>query len=259
VIPFAATSKDDPWRRVVRLEWAGAALSAQATDGHHFGSSTWHPDDQVPEENNPDIDQATAFNPRGGDDPPWACVIDLDDAKALVADYKLPPKHGLTPLSVGGHWIAVTVARSRDTGWSAKTTTVQGLPLETQEHFPNLGKILAGHSARPAGKVAVNADRLAHFAKVRPVGPVELALSGDDGLILVTIGARFVGGIFPLKISVDVAGYRHTEPAVAGDLLKHGDVTGPSGDGIDPIEEPGEPVTERVRDEWLGDDQGGGR
>jgi hypothetical protein len=226
-IPFAATDKDDVVRRSVRIAWDGETLSAQATDGRHFAWSTWHPDDEIPEEAAGDlVDSPGLVDNFGGDDTDaWSCVIALDDAKTLVKDYRLPPKQGLTPLSVEGRPHALTVRRDKDTGLSAKTTRIEALALDQQAGFPDMAKLLRQRavSAPVTHRIAFSAERLAHFGKVRAVDSMELELTEEveltecAAMAVVRIGERFVGGIVPVKAPSIEAPASH-----GSDVLRYG-------------------------------------
>jgi hypothetical protein len=194
-IPFASPDKDLPSLHAIRLHWDGGQLHAQATDRLRVAWSTWDPDDD------PDGDedvQDDLFTDWGGADDPWEAVLPFDDAKHLVATYKLGVKEQRVPLTVDmdverGQ---IRVARSRETGHSAITTTVRTPLVE----FPNIRAYLADSAV--AGKVdsiAYTAKFVADFAKVRQRGPLELTFTGSESPTLVTIGKRFVGAIMPVK------------------------------------------------------------
>lgn len=243
VIPFASADKDDTMRRSVRFEWDGETLSAQATDGHHFAISTWHPDDDVPEE--ADDLPTTFIDERGNNDSPWSCVITLDDAKTLVKDYRLPPKQGLTPLNVGGNMHSLAVSRNGAAGPPAKTTRIEALHADDQVAYPNLAKLLSEHVPSPTMVVAFNIERLAHFGKVRQVGPMVVTLAGADGTAVVTIGARFVGGISTSRIP----GVSQAIAAQASDFLRNGSGVHLRQPTVDVDGDPFDPFPEGISDE----------
>jgi hypothetical protein len=189
--PFASTEQEDTARNVVRVEWDGVGLHAMATDGYRVGWSTWDPDDPPP-----DDEQTSLFSAPGGADDPWHAYIPLDDAKALVAAFKLPAKEGGCPLTVDLRDGLLTVDRARDTGHSALTMTITG---QTLTNPPDIRAFLAGNSTvEPIGEIAYTGKLLADFGgKVRQRGPLRLTFTGR--LTLVSIGDRFVGAIAQVR------------------------------------------------------------
>lgn len=193
VLPF--TGPDDyPLLHTVRIHWDGNALHAQATDRYRIGWSTWNPDDQPGEDQQPDL-----FTEWGGADDTWSIIIDAGAAKDLVTCYKLPAKEGGVPLTVDCFDARITVDRARETGYSALTAAV---PAISAEHgvWPDVEKWLADASkAEPVREIAYTPKYLADFAKVRSAGPMYLTFTGAERTTLVSIGERFRGGIMPVK------------------------------------------------------------
>lgn len=204
VIPMADTDKDLPEVCCVRLEWSGNRLHALATDRRRIGWCTWDPTLEHLE------------GQWGGDDRPWSATIALDDAKHLVKTYTLKAKGIYTPLTIEHvNPGAVRVQRSRDTGHSAISTVVR----DTFEAFPDVRKELSEHDVvKSVYGCAVSADCMAPFTKVRPLGPIAMRFTGMDSLIHITIGERFVGGIWPRHDDVRLA----PAPKPASDILRHG-------------------------------------
>lgn len=205
VIPMADRDRKLPEVCCVRLEWDGARLHALATDRRRIGWCTWDPADERAEGN------------WGGDDQAWSATIALDDAKHLVQTYRLKGKALYVQLTVEHvNPGAVRVQRHRDTGHSAIFTVVR----DTFEAFPDVRAALAEHDAlQPVPGVAVSADSLAPFTKVRPFGPIVLRFTGVDSLVHVSIGGRFVGGIWPRGADVRLG---KTPGETVGDVLHHG-------------------------------------
>lgn len=195
VIPFAGTDKDFPTLNVVRLEWDGRMLHALATDRYQIGTSAWHPDDDPPGEAQDDL-----FTEWGGADEPWVATVALDDAKDLVAAYKLGPKERQVPLTVDANIPCreIKVVRSRDTGHSAITMVVR----DQFSEFPDVRAFLVETAAVPEAVETINLDarRLANFAKVRQFGPIEMTFGGPKRPTRVAIGNRFVGAVMPVRI-----------------------------------------------------------
>lgn len=195
VIPFASSDKDDPILNAVRVEWDGRMAHALATDRYRVAISTWNPHD-LPERDTQD----DLFTEWGGADDPWAVVVPLDDAKDVVAAYKLGAKEMGVPLTVDVHDYRLKVARSRDTGHSAITMAVEVPMIE----WPDVRKLLADNSTvQPFAQLAYTPKLLADFAKVRPRGPMELTFCGEKGFTLVQIGERFSGAIMPVRRNAD--------------------------------------------------------
>lgn len=203
VIPMADPDKELPEVCCVRLEWDGHQLHALATDRRRIGWCTWDPDAEF------------YAGQWGGDDQPWSATIALDDVKHLCKTYKLRAKFLAVPLTVEHvNPGAVRVQRHRDTGHSAISTVLR----DTFQAFPDVRAELAKHDViEPVAGLAVGSDVLAPFTKVRPLGPIALRFTGTDTLVLVSIGERFAGGIWPREDDVRLA------PApTAGDILRNG-------------------------------------
>jgi hypothetical protein len=190
-VPFALAGDDVPSLHAVRLEWDGHQLHAMATDQYRVAWSTWDPGDPLDENDQPDL-----FTTLGGADEPWHHYCPLDDAKSLVSAYKLPPKEGGCPLTIGVSNGSLTIERARETGYSALTMTIAGRGVDNP---PDIRKMLAQHDAAgPVTEVAYTGKWLSDFgAKVRQNGPLRLTFCGK--VTLVTIGERFTGAIVPVK------------------------------------------------------------
>ena len=196
VTPFAGTDDQVPQLHCVRLEWDGETLHALTTDRYRIGWSRWAPGDATPGEEVQD----DLFTEWGSGDDPWTATIDLPDAVELAKVFKLPTKEGRTPLTVDyeADRARLTVKRSRDTGYSAITITVEDLAPGVQT--PDVRKLLANaNGATPVGLVAYTPKYLADFAKVRPHGPLELTFTGAETATHVRIGERFTGAIMPVR------------------------------------------------------------
>lgn len=203
VIPLADPDDDFPSTHCVRLEWDGTRLHALATDRYHLGWSTWDPGDEHEQQHQDDL-----FTAWGGADELWSATVGLDDAKHLVKTYKLGGKEYYVPLTVESVGRAVRIQRSKDTGHSAIFTSVE----DTFVEFPDLRKLLAANdTAKSTRQIALDAKRLAGFAKVRPRGPLHMTFTGANKLVRIAIGERFVGAIMPVNDSKD-----------ASDVLRHG-------------------------------------
>lgn len=201
VLSFALDDTDFPDLNCVRMAWDGELLHAQAHDGQHLAWSRWSADDD------PDTDaQESLTDPWGGDDDPWAAVISHAHAKELASNYKVVKKLWWTPLSVGQVDGNLRVVRNRLPGLMAITTTVDGQEVT----FPDFDEVLTNHSAAESVRnLAFTAGHLAHFADVRPRGPLELTFTGNRGPALVRIGDRFTGAITPVRPAAD----RHLQAA----------------------------------------------
>lgn len=192
VIPFALDEPDLPNLNCVRIAWDGEQLHMQATDNLHVAWSRWHPDDL------PDADaQESLLEPVGSDDSPWERVITLADAQALAKGYKVDKKRWFTPVHLDGSSLETfKVIRNRVPGLPAITTTVDHQIIA----FPDLAATFAEHDRADAVRgVAFTANLLAHFATVRPRGPMELTFTGRDKPVVVAIGERFNGLIQPVR------------------------------------------------------------
>lgn len=196
VIPMAHPDDEMPQLNAVRLEWDRKQLHTMATDRYRLAWSTWDPHDKPEYEHQPALDTEW-----GGSDEPWALSIGLDDAKHLVKTYKLGGKEGYhVPLTVELGNNSVKVVRSRDTGYSAITTVAPDRTDPNLGGFPDLRELLSKNDvAVPTKELALNAKYLADFAKVRPRGPLELMLTGPNGMVHIAIGKRFVGAIQPVR------------------------------------------------------------
>lgn len=206
VIPFAHPDDEFPTLHAVRLEWAGSALHALATDRYRIGWSAWSPDDDPIEERQEDL-----FTKWGGaDDDPWAATVALDDVKHLVKTFKLTGKGVYyVPLTVEHVGRAVRIQRSKDTGHSAISNTVEDLFVP----YPNLRELLATKDTiGPATGMAFTAKLLADFAKVRPRGPLHMRFT-DGRFVHLSIGERFVGAI----MAVDAEGFLVDAPEPAAE------------------------------------------
>jgi hypothetical protein len=193
VVLFAFPKADLPGINCVRLEWDGGMLHALATDKIRAGISSWHPTDEPDDDGQDDL-----FAKWGGADDPWSLLLPLDDAKDLVANYKLGPKEYRVPLTIDVHDNVLKVERSRDTGHSRIVMQIEGQFVD----FPDLRKLLAAaDQVRSVRGQRYTARMLADFAKVRPRGPFEMTFA--KGLTHITIGERFVGAIAPMSDDKD--------------------------------------------------------
>lgn len=193
VIPFAWPDAELPTLNTVRLRWDGEQLDAMTTDRFRLAIPTWRPGDVGPGEEFQD-ELGADF---GSADDPWSMTMPLAQAKEIVKVFKLPPKEGGVPLTFDYDTdrFQAKVARSKETGYSGLSL----IAYDTREDFPDLSKIVADAKPQPAAAVAYSAKWLADFAKVRPRGPMVLTPCGTHHLTLVTIGARFTGGIVPQR------------------------------------------------------------
>ena len=195
VIPFACAEDELPTINCVRIEWDGQQLHALATDMFRVAISSWDPDDAPDEDVQDDL-----FTSFGSGDDPWHLLVPLSDAKDLVKVFKLPPKEGRAALTVDVDNGRLAVRRSRESGHSALTATIDGTGVE----FPDVRKLLAKNDViQPARTLAFTARFMADFAKVRPRGPLLLTFTGDASLVHVAIGERFVGAIVPTRLGSD--------------------------------------------------------
>lgn len=209
VIPMADSSKDATLTRSVRLEWDGDELHAFATDRFHLGWGSWGPDDEPAEDHQPDM-----MTEWGGGDEPWGITVRLDDAVHLVTVFKLKGKGVYyVPLTLDHLGGSVRVQRSHDTGHTALSETVKGYGFSFT--FPDLRALLAKNDVvESTPGLTFNAKRLAHFAKVRPRGPMVMRFTGPDGLVHISIGDRFVGAIMPVREGQPIAAVPDPEPVV---------------------------------------------
>lgn len=187
-IPFAFPDDDLPHVNVVRVEWDGGMLHAEATDTLHAARSSWHPDD------NPDGDdgQGSLHNPFGGADEPWALLVAYDDAREVVKDYRLPTKEAQVPLLLEYDSGSLTIRRTRDTGHTAKRIVLEGRMVE----FPPIGRVLdADFPIVPAGEVQYSGAVVARVGQVRQRGLMRMTFGGRS--TRVTIGERFLAHLTP--------------------------------------------------------------
>ncbi|GAA4439607.1 hypothetical protein [Phytohabitans houttuyneae] len=187
VLPFACTDTDLPHINVVRIEWDGTMLHAEATDTLHAARSSWGPDDVDGRS-----DQSTLTSVFGGADDPWALLASFADVKEVVKDYKLSGKEAGVPLTLDYHDGALTIRRSRDTRYAAKRIVLEGRAVD----FPRVGAILdelAGVAA--VDQVAYSPAALARLGAVRPRGLMRMRFGGQR--TQVTIGDRFLASIAP--------------------------------------------------------------
>lgn len=192
VIPLASVDNEQPTINSVHLEWDGRMLHALATDRYRIGIASWHPDDEPEVQSQDDL-----FTKCGGGDDPWSVTVSLDDAKHLVKTFKLGIKQSRTPITVELLDLDMKVIRSRVTGHSAITATVDGI----SEPYPDLRQLLSECDAiTPTAGLAYGARSIADFAKVRARGPLELDFTGSTGLTHVRIGERFIGAIMPTRL-----------------------------------------------------------
>ncbi len=194
---FVSHHKDDEQRRCVELRWDGELFHASAHSGIHLGISSWSPDDR------PDADVQDELEVvLGSDDPPWSCVLTLDDVKHLLATAK--PVKGLeyVPLFVDWDGRFLTVTR-------AKQARLPGLKLsyDGQEFaFPDLREIVvkAAASLEEVKEILFNPTYLSAFGAVRQRGGyLKLTFGGADGTTIGEVGSRFVGAIQPIRPAED--------------------------------------------------------
>lgn len=191
VLPFTIADKDLPEYGIVRLEWDGEKLEALAVNGLAAAVSSWSPDDDTTEYDEDILSLATAW---GGDDDSWSVNLQLDDAKGLVATYKLAAKDSWAPLTVEHiNLTSVRIVRTKDSGHPAITTVIKG----SDATFPDCRKMVARKARKAVSVSAYSPKVMALFAKVRPRGPMVLEFAGDKSSTRVRIGDRFVGAILP--------------------------------------------------------------
>lgn len=195
-IPFALDNPEWPEMCCVRLHWDGELLHTQAHDGTHLAWSSWHPGDA------PDRDaQESLTEPWGGGDDPWSVVVALADAKYTVKSFKLKGTQAYTPLRVTGETGDLRVERVKARGVPGVATTIDLAEVE----FPDLPAVIAkAGGSKAVDSIAFIADSLAHFAQVRPRGPMEVMFTGPDSPAVVTIGPRFVGAIQPTRLGAEL-------------------------------------------------------
>lgn len=191
VIPFASREDELPDVNCVHIEWDGEQLHALTTDRYRIGWATWDPTDEFEGEHQDDL-----FTKWGGADDPWSVSVSLDDAKDLAAHYKLGAKEHMTPLTIDHVGDRLTVARSRETGYSAITTVVR----DQFTSFPDVRKLLVDAAAvERVSALTFNPKYLADFAKVRPRGPMHMQFTGPGKLVHIGIGSRFTGAIMSIS------------------------------------------------------------
>lgn len=222
VIPFASTDKQIQSLHAVLLEWDGATLHAMATDRYTAGWSRWTEADDNPDDQ--DAQQEELFTAYGGDDDPWRIVLHLAAAQQLLKAFKLPKGMFWTPLSVEKRGDALLVVRDRDGKIPAVRVLTPGIldvqfppvrqVLEDRDAAQQLtaagptvaelgGLSLAGlrHQGAGTDRIAMEASRLARFAKVRWYGPLEMWFTPDrTALTLIRMGDRFLGAIAPVRV-----------------------------------------------------------
>lgn len=198
VIPFALSDPDMPHVSVIRIEWDGDMLHAEATDALHAARSSWHPDD-VGGAGGP----ASLTNPFGGADNRWALLVAVDEVKEVVNDYKLPKKEAGVPLTLDYESGALTVRRSRDTGHAAKRIILEGRMVD----FPPVAVMLDELAEpSPVEEVAYSGAAVARLGQVRQRALTRMRFGARR--THVTIGDRFVAAIAP-----DRSGERRDEQA----------------------------------------------
>lgn len=193
VLPFVSPDKEDTVLRAVRFEWDGTMLHTQSTNELAIAWASWHPDDAPAEDG-----QDSILALPGGDDDPRAWRMPFDDAKKLADIYALPAKFGRIPLHLTINTDRIAVRRDRNGPIPGITTT--WATQDDTDAFPNIRSLLAQASAlEPVKGIAFNPEYLAAFKQVRPRGPLEMAFTGESGMVLVQVGNRFCGGITPVR------------------------------------------------------------
>lgn len=207
VSPFADTNPDSP-NSLVRLEWDGERLAASATNRVQVARETWTPDDEQydvhAEDNYVDYEVST-------DTPLFSVRIDLVDVKSLIKGFTIkgvkrqhaPIEISLTVASVEDNTYAVRFERKAGEEWTALVITPTGIgaPREGEPQEIDLESTIAkaqNIEAHLPG-VAFNASLLAAFGKVRCLGPLELAFTGEYEVVRFRMGPRFTGLIQPTK------------------------------------------------------------
>jgi hypothetical protein len=196
-LPFALPEADFPAMHCIRIAWDGEMLHAQAHDGQHLAWSRWAPDDD------PDDDAQESFlEPWGADDEPWETVISLPHAQEIAKTFKPGKKQLWVPLTLAflkGDRLRVT--RDRIPGSTAIDLTVERVQGITFANFEDI--VSRANQVEATRDIAFTAAHLAHFADVRPRGPMTIMFTADHGPALVTIGKRFTGAIQPVRIAAE--------------------------------------------------------
>lgn len=203
VLGFTPATKDDP-RRGVLVEWDGEALHASAYDVLSAGRSTWVPgegqESAIEDVTDAPMDLIGSW---GGEDPAWKAFVTFDDVKTITTTFKVASKLWWIPLSVkisptGGK---LTVERSGEFGKPAALVTVR-IDRDVTAKFPDVRAAWENLQAGGAGLDSVHTItfspfRLAAFGTVRWHGVLVLEFAGKDGAVAASMGAEFIGFIFP--------------------------------------------------------------
>lgn len=235
VIAFAADDKDDPQHGIV-IGWNGEELSFAATDAMTGAVSTWTPgmgderftDDLAGMRGTADLVEALRGIQWGTFDDdnnaPWKVFVSHADAKDIVKVFKLAAKFRMTPLTVEPSVSAsrLIVARERQVWCNRHTMTIDA-SLDNLAKFPRVEMFAQRALAREVGDqpegpltVTFNQLYLARLGAVRDY-PCRLVYNGEGAPTGVSVGATFVGFIYPTGMSKSTAA-----KAARGVDLRHG-------------------------------------
>lgn len=234
VIAFAADDKDDPQHGIV-IAWNGEELSFAATDAMTGAVSTWtsgmgderFTDDLAGMRGTADLVEAlrgVTWGTAIDGNLPWRVFVSHADAKDIVKVFKLPEKFRLTPvmLEPAASGARLIVARERQVWCNRCTVTVDASP-DNLAKFPRVEIFAQRALAReigdqPEGPLTVTFNQLylARLGAVRDY-PCRLVYNGEGAPTGVSVGATFVGFIYPTGMSKSTAAR-----AARGVDLRHG-------------------------------------
>lgn len=191
VYRFAAPDPDDTiWHRVI-LRWNETRLYAMAGDGQRLALMSWGPNDGD-QPVIPGLETSLT-------DTAWELAIMPENAKEIVAKFKVSAKEGELPLRVDGSDDKIRIERDAEAGGVSLKSVTLARPWD--DNGPNIVEMIntlsasAANSA-PRNTVAYWGAGLADYCNpkvVRQRGPVVLHFG--PGSTYVEIGDHFRGAI----------------------------------------------------------------
>lgn len=208
VSPFASTEAEST-ENVVRVEWDGETLTVSATDRVRAAKETWTPDD---EQFDPHAEDNYVDYTVEEDTPLFSVRLSLDDVKSIIKAFTLKgvkKQHAPITITVKAasyedNTYTVKLSRDRSDLWTPLAFHATGLGAPREGDIPevdiesNIARTENVEAYLPG--VAWNPEFLAAFPKVRPLGPLEMAFTGEHKPVRFNMGRRFLGVIQPAKV-----------------------------------------------------------